>query len=91
MIGEKSYKQPRAPIPHYSDKFKLLLEKSSLPPPPPPAATLPPSPPLPDKPEYELYRVRTLGLGAHASVHLVEEDKTRMFFAEKAIKKCHAR
>lgn len=54
---------------------------------------LPPSPPITESPEmktYFFYKVKTIGVGAHSFVSLVQEEETKMLLAEKAITREHA-
>lgn len=79
------------PIPRYADKYKDMLEQSakkqkteastpSLTQQGPPPATA-----------FFFYRIRTIGVGAHSFVSLVQEEATHVLLAEKAVTLSHAR
>lgn len=79
------------PIPRYADKYKDMLEQSakkqkadSGKPTDPPQQSLPP-------PSFFFYRIRTIGVGAHSFVYLVQEENSKMLLAEKSITLAHAR
>ena len=56
--------------------------------PPPPSATNS-DPPI--KKNFFFYRIRTIGVGAHSFVSLVQEEDSKMLLAEKAVTVAHAK
>ena len=46
--------------------------------------------PLPRKEEYFFFRVKSIGVGAHSFVYLVQEEDTKMLLSEKSVTKQHA-
>lgn len=82
-------------IPHYSDKYKDIIAKAVLTKnymveyqeqskkeEPTPAA---------EEHSFFFFRVKSIGVGAHSFVYLVQEEKSKMLLAEKSITKDHSR
>jgi hypothetical protein len=54
--------------------------------PPPPTHTHPP-----ENKNFFFYRIKTMGVGAHSFVSLVQDEESKMLLAEKAVTLAHAR